>query len=290
MTPSPSAGAPHDDARRGWRAVLGMAGTLAVGATLALWWGQERLIFPGAYLPQPSTAELKVLATRAGATQLELIAEDGTHLAAWYTSAGGRRAVLYIGGNAESLPASRPLAEALAARGWDTLALAPRGFPGSDGAPSEQGFASDVDAAVAWLARSGLPPSRWVFHGRSLGGGTIAAAAARHHPAGVVLESTFTSVRAMAARRFPLLPTAWLLRHPFDVLAVAHELPDAVFVAHAVHDEVVPFEEGSALAAAIPGATWAPGAAVGHQRSVILADPDVRAAWERFLDGVAAGR
>jgi hypothetical protein len=66
-------------------------------------------------------------------------------------------------------------------------------------------------------------------------------------PGGMILESTFTSVAAMGAARYPWLPVRWLVRHRYDTRrALAHVRVPALFL-HSPEDDLVPYAMGRAL-------------------------------------------
>ena len=133
-------------------------------------------------------------------------------------------------------------------RGWHVLSVAYRGYPGSDGRPSERGLKQDISAAYAF-ARSelGMTPQQIVFHGRSLGGGVVGTVMLDVPSAGLILESTFTSVVDRASELYPYVPVRWLLRHRFDTSSRASGYTRPVFVIHSTADEVIPVAHGQAL-------------------------------------------
>ena len=99
-----------------------------------------------------------------------------------------------------------------------------------------------------WLV---IADDRIVAYGRSLGGGVAASLAAERPIAGLILESSFTSVRPLAAR---FLVPGWLVRDPFDNLAALRQYRGPLLVVHGLEDEIVPVNEGRKLAAAVAGA------------------------------------
>jgi len=79
-------------------------------------------------------------------------------------------------------------------------------------------------------------------------GAAVAIDAACHGNArAVVLESGFTSLRAMCERIFKWLPWGWILREPMDSEKRVAEFNGPVFVAHGKRDSVVPYEFGERL-------------------------------------------
>ena len=94
------------------------------------------------------------------------------------------------------LPFLKPLTRQLDCQAF---ILSYRGYGASAGSPSELGLQLDACCAVEHvLRRPDLDPTRVLLFGRSLGGAVAAYAAGRYraHVAGLVLENTFTGVRA----------------------------------------------------------------------------------------------
>jgi hypothetical protein len=95
--------------------------------------------------------------------------------------------------------------------------------------------------------RPDVDPARIVGYGRSLGGGAICALARERTVAALVLESTFSSVRSIAAG-FGL--PALLVRDPFDNLAALAAFPGPVLLVHGERDRMIPVAHAHELAAA----------------------------------------
>jgi pimeloyl-ACP methyl ester carboxylesterase len=121
-----------------------------------------------------------------------------------------------------------------------------RGYGRSAGTPSEAAIAEDFVAFYdALVQRPDVDGARIVLHGRSLGGGAVCGLAKQRPAAGLVLESTFTSVAAVARRW--LVPPG-ILTNRFDNEPVVREFPHPVLVFHGRHDRVIPYSHGQALA------------------------------------------
>ena len=82
----------------------------------------------------------------------------------------------------------------------------------------------------------------------ALWAGGAACQLARSRPiSGLILESTFTSLRSMASRiGFP----GFLVLDPFDNLEVVSTLDIPVLVIHGERDDLIPISHGEALAEA----------------------------------------
>jgi hypothetical protein len=186
---------------------LGAPLVLALGvaaAPVTASWLLERTVF------QPTRGvDLRPEEVGVEGEEVFLRAEDGVRLHAFFLPApGASRALFHLHGNAGNASHRLPLGAELVRLGAHVLLLDYRGYGRSEGRPSETGVYADARAALAHLREArGLPESRIVVFGSSLGG-AVAVDLARDRPlAGLVLESTFTSL-ADAARGVlgPLAP------------------------------------------------------------------------------------
>ena len=137
------------------------------------------------------------------AEDIYLTTEDGVRVHAYYlASPGATRTILFLHGNAGNASHRLPNAAQLAELGAHVLVLDYRGYGLSEGTPSEAGAYADARAGLAHLLeqRGARPGSVFVF-GRSLGGAVavdLAAGLENASFAGVILESTFTSIADVA--------------------------------------------------------------------------------------------
>ena len=161
----------------------------------------------------------------------------------------GGAAVIFAHGNAELIDYWPEQMQPYRDMGVSVLLAEYRGYGRSAGNPSQERITADFVKFREWLdARDEVDPDRVIYHGRSLGGGAVAQLAAQRKPAAMILESTFTSVAAMAGS---FMVPANFISDPYDTLAVLGALGDVpVLVMHGRRDSVVPFGHGEQLAKA----------------------------------------
>jgi fermentation-respiration switch protein FrsA (DUF1100 family) len=133
----------------------------------------------------------------------------------------------------------------LRAAGSAALVVDYRGYGKSEGQPSEEGLYADAQAAYQEMAKLGYGSKQIVIHGESLGSAVATNLGARVSCAGLILESPFASLSAMAARVLPVIGP--LLAHGFNTVEQIAKVRARVFVIHGDADEVVPFQQGEAV-------------------------------------------
>jgi fermentation-respiration switch protein FrsA (DUF1100 family) len=211
--------------------------------------------------------------------------EDGERLHAWWIPAAQSPIghVLFCHGNGGNV-GDRVLHAALLHRaGLDVLLFDYRGYGHSTGRASEEGTYRDARAARASLLdRPGVDAGRVLYVGESLGGAVAVALAHEAPPAGVVLVSTFTSVRDIARRHYPFVPAA-AVPDAYPSLRLVGELRAPLLVLHGDRDDLVPLMYGQELYDAAPEPKRMHVlAGVGHNDLVDGAGPEWAAAIAGF--------
>ncbi len=154
--------------------------------------------------------------------------------------------------------------------GFQVLLFDYRGYGHSAGQPSEQGLYRDALSAWGHLVERpdtlGVP--RIIF-GRSLGGAVAVELATRVEADGLVIESTFTSIRTLARLMFPLpLPE---LPVKYDSLSKIGQIQTPLLAIHGEEDELIPFADGRALFEAAPEPkVWYPIPGAGHNDTYLV--------------------
>lgn len=182
---------------------------------------------------------------------------DGVKLHGWYCPVENPRTiVLYAHGNGGNLANRAPFYRLLTERlGVSVLAFDYRGYGKSEGEPSEEGLLADARAARKFLAeRAGVAEQEIILYGQSLGGGVMVDLAAKDGARGLILESTFSSLSAVANHKYPL--TGTLLQDKYDSVAKIGAYQGPTLIAHGESDRVVPIKQAKQLYAAANEPKW----------------------------------
>lgn len=163
--------------------------------------------------------------------------------------------VLYLHGNYRNIGNNLEHTARLHQLGFNVLLADYRGYgKSSGGKPSESKVYEDAEAAWQYLLKQRAADPRQTFiYGHSLGG-AIAINLAVHHPeaAGLITESTFTSMQAEAEVNYGFLPIGWLLNQRFESLQKVPELKIPVLFIHGTWDKKIPVSMAKQLYAAAP--------------------------------------
>jgi dipeptidyl aminopeptidase/acylaminoacyl peptidase len=187
-----------------------------------------------------------------------ILTADGARLGGWFLPPAEPTpapwpAVLWFHGNGETVRGLAPVIRELRPAHAGMRVVDYRGYGESTGHTTIPGTLTDAEAAWAWLAqRSDVDTTRVVIYGRSVGSGPAAWLAAHHTPAGLILESAFTSLRAMAAVHYAIFPS-FLAGSGYDNLSAVRRVRAPALFMHGQTDDIVPIAMGRALAAAAGG-------------------------------------
>jgi fermentation-respiration switch protein FrsA (DUF1100 family) len=177
---------------------------------------------------------------------------DESNVEAWFMRPaaieGTFPVVIFSHGNSELIDHWASTFAHLPASGVGALLVEYPGYGRSGGTPSQTSIATAIVAAYDFvIAQPGVDRDAVVAHGRSLGGGAACLLATLRPISALVLESTFTSVRAMANRlEFP----GSIVVDPFDNLEAVKTLDIPVLVLHGERDTLIPVSHGETLALA----------------------------------------
>jgi fermentation-respiration switch protein FrsA (DUF1100 family) len=175
---------------------------------------------------------------------------DGIRLHGWYLPRKDPTAVvLQIHGNAGNLTGRAQLANELQQRcGVAVMIFDYRGYGRSEGTPTIEGLLRDARAARAELAqREGIEEQGVVLMGESLGGAIAVDLAASDGARGLVLESTFSSLRDAASAHYPEFLVSTLVADKLNSAARISSYHGPLLQFHGDADQVIPLESSRRL-------------------------------------------
>lgn len=238
---------------RSLAAVMGVAALVYASVCGYMWATQMEHVF------EP-TVDWQTTPDRMGmkydALRIPVGADQG-ELDAWWVPSDKTDAptFLYLHGNDRNLSNNLEHTQRLHHLGYNVLVADYRGYGKSRGGkPSETRVYEDAEAVWQYLIkRREVNLKKTFIYGHSLGG-AIAINLAVHHPeaAGLITESTFTSMRAMGELEYGYLPVGWLLNQRFESLQKIPDLKIPLLIIHGTWDKKVPVDMGKQLYAAAP--------------------------------------
>ena len=272
-----------------FKLILGIAAAGLVAyllIALLAWRFQDRMAFPGPKAPLPTPQSLGI----ADGERVSITTTDSVTLRGWYlppnplpSDATRAPGLLWFYGNMETVEGIAPILRAYRPPGVGVLALDYRGYGSSDGTPSEAGVYLDAEAGWQFLAtRAEIDSARIAVYGRSIGSAVALYLATERPVRSVVLDSPFSSGRAMAEEHYPFLPQ-FLNRLSLDNLKRAGELTVPLLVFHGTDDRIAPIEMGRAVAQTGRAETLVEIEGAGHNDTYLLGGEMYRERLHEFL-------
>jgi fermentation-respiration switch protein FrsA (DUF1100 family) len=214
---------------------------LLLGLVALLWQSQEKILFQ-----PPRFHESPLEAGRANYS-----ASDGQPLTSFIigdpkTAPG---VLLCFHGNADLAMWQLEWARDVETRSGYAVMLAEyRGYMSLGGKPTYSTTRLDALAAYDYLESAfGIDGARMAYFGHSLGSAIAVELAEAHRPRALLLQSPFSSARAMARLIItPPIGVIWraISRIHFDTTRVVSRLDVSVSVSHGKRDRIVPFRMG----------------------------------------------
>lgn len=190
-------------------------------------------------------------------------ASDGVTLHGWYCAplrceggvgvpVGADMVVLWFHGNAGNISYRYDMIREMMELPVQVFIIDYRGYGKSEGKPTERGLYLDARAAWDYLINERLvAPERIVIFGKSLGVVPAIDLASRVEPAGLIVQSGFTSAADMAATVLPFLPRVFLKTKMDSLSKISRVRCPKLFI-HSRADEVVPYKLGRRVYEAAP--------------------------------------
>lgn len=177
---------------------------------------------------------------------------NGKKLHAWYFPVPNARGVVLIShGNGGNLTWRVPLFEMFIRSNVSVFIYDYQGYGNSEGSPTVENICDDGMAAYDFLVqKKNVDPSKLFLYGESLGGGVACYVAARKPSAGMILQSTFSSLPHIAAQKFlhlKLYPRFFFPSNALDNLAVLKNPHPPLLIVHGKSDRIIPESEAELL-------------------------------------------
>ena len=204
------------------------------------------------FVPDRSTPSLtETNVSEMSAVNIET--KDGLFLISWfYRGKVEKPLIIYFQGNAGNIGDRDYKARFLIDNDYSVLLLGYRGYGGNKGQPSEEGLRNDGEAALEFANREGFGASNIVLYGESLGTGVVVDLGTRAKFKGMVLEAPYTSIEALAKKRYWFIPVSYLLKDKFDSINKVSRLTSPTLVLHGDSDKVINLDYGQQLYDAMP--------------------------------------
>ncbi|GMR15803.1 MAG: alpha/beta hydrolase [Gammaproteobacteria bacterium] len=208
------------------------------------------------YLQQPGmvfypSKEIEVTPKEWGLTYeaVKLELADKSKISGWYLPhPEANKTVLFFHGNGGNISHRGNSLFIFHKLKLNVLIIDYAGYGESEGTPSEDSLYQSAGAAWKYLITDKkVAPEKIIIFGRSLGGAVAVDLAAKVRAGGLILESTFSSVRDIVDIAFPVMSNFLYLRYSFDSLEKISKINSPVLMIHSPDDEVIPFELGVKL-------------------------------------------
>lgn len=225
---------------------LGLGAIAYFVLCLALYWGQNRLIFLPSRHVKATPRDLDLAYEDVW---LSVTTPDGKseRLHGWWIPAKSERVLLYLHGNGGNISYNLAPAERFhRLLGFSVFIIDYRGYGRSEGEfPSEAEVYRDAQVAWQYLVHErGIEPGNLFLYGHSLGGAiAIDLAVRKPQSAGVIVENTFTSMQDMVdylGGIYRLFPTVFILHQRFDSVSKLRLLQVPLLLIHGSQDITVP--------------------------------------------------
>ncbi|MGD1853323.1 MAG: alpha/beta hydrolase [Leptolyngbyaceae cyanobacterium] len=220
--------------------LVGGYGAICVG----LYFYQTRLIFKPTALLTQTPADRQIAYEDVWIDRQGQTAPAGKGLHGWWLPrlSGPLQplTLLYLHGNSENIGANLGLAHRYQQMGFNVLLVDYRGYGLSPGPfPNEQRVYEDAIASYIYLTqtRQISPQQLWLF-GHSLGGAIAIEVATQRPAAGLIIQSTFSSMleAVRLSGQYDWIPVSWILTQRFNSIAKVPQLLLPVLYIHGVED------------------------------------------------------
>jgi alpha-beta hydrolase superfamily lysophospholipase len=181
---------------------------------------------------------------------IDIKTKDGNKLCGWFIpERESRKVIIFCHGNAGNISHYIEKAVFFKSMGYSALLYDYRGYGESTGKSDNINICTDIDYIIEHVTQIlNIKKENIIVWGWSLGGVPAAYAGSAYRLKGIVLESTFTSIKDTASRLYPALffLTKRIIRD-YNNIFHAQNQKTPVLSIHSPEDEIIPFELGKKL-------------------------------------------
>lgn len=178
----------------------------------------------------------------------EILENEGVSIKLTVLNKGQKNAIIYFGGNAESVDGNAENFSKIFPKHTVYL-FNYRGYSGSGGEPTEAANYSDALALYDKIKEKYTDIS---IIGRSLGSGVATYLASKRDIKKLVLITPFDSLESVAQNAYPIYPMSLLVKDKYDSFSRAKEIKSSILIIMAEHDQVIGKEHTKRLISALP--------------------------------------
>jgi hypothetical protein len=216
--------------------------TLYVLLCTALYFFQEKLIF----FPQKLPGNYKFNFNQSF-EELNFRTSDGKLLnGLLFKSDSSKGLICYLHGNAGSLSSWGYVAEAYTELNYDVFILDYRGYGKSEGSIKSQAQLFEDNQLIYNELKKEYNEGDIIILGYSIGTGMAAKLASDNNPQQLILQAPYYSLKDMARRSFPFVPT-FILRYTLATNEYLKECDMPITIFHGDQDNVIPYQSSVKL-------------------------------------------
>ncbi len=222
--------------------------------------------------------------------------DNGEKINAWFFSNNdsteniNKKVVLFCHGNAGNISHRLETVEYILDLGADIMIFDYRGFGKSEGSPGENEVYQDAIACYNWLiTKKSYTADQIIVFGRSLGGAIAVDLASKVNCSGLIVESSFTSAKAMANEMFPIFPMSLILKYKLNSIDKISKIKCPILVTHSTEDDIIPYKMGEELFKASVGTRKFVKLQGSHNDRFYFQAPEYRNTLIEMLNGNYAG-
>jgi len=250
----------------------------------------EKLVRKFLYYPLVLRKEEPIPPYASGAEEVWIKSADGNDIHGLHWKAKeDRPTLLYLHGNAQSVYEWALVREELLALDCGMLLIDYPGYGKSSGTPTESSLYAAGHAALEWLTGAqNIAEKEILVLGKSLGGGVTCEILQGKTIKGVILESTFSSIPAVASKLIPEPIEGMIFKtERYDSVLKVPKINSPILIVHGTADELIPFAEAEKLydAASEPKKIYS--VQGGHHNDVsMVAGAEYGLKLRQWLDGL----